>query len=96
MCIYDCMWNPTVRLLINRFLSSYLILYSKIGLIIDPYSLLILFLCNFVKQHFTSWSFCLEGLLLCTLLSYNNNIIIIRIILAGMAYDFILSCVDVI
>ena len=30
MCIYDCMWNPTVRLLINRFLSylilSYLIL----------------------------------------------------------------------
>ena len=25
MCIYDCMWNPTVRLLINRFLS-YLIL----------------------------------------------------------------------
>ena len=20
MCIYDCMWNPTVRLLINRFL----------------------------------------------------------------------------
>ena len=21
MCIYDCMWNPTVRLLINRFLS---------------------------------------------------------------------------
>ena len=21
MCIYDCMWNPTVRLIINRFLS---------------------------------------------------------------------------
>ena len=21
MCIYDCMWNPTVRLLLNRFLS---------------------------------------------------------------------------
>ena len=26
MCIYDCMWNPTVRLLINRFLSYLIIL----------------------------------------------------------------------
>ena len=29
MCIYDCMWNPTVRLLINRFLSYYLISYDS-------------------------------------------------------------------
>ena len=29
MCIYDCMWNPTVRLLINRFLS-YLVLKNRL------------------------------------------------------------------
>ena len=55
MCIYDCMWNPTVRLLINRFLS-YLINAFNSDLTLDPnvnYNILENMLTKLYEQHFS-------------------------------------------
>ena len=88
MCIYDCMWNPTVRLLINRFLSYLILSYLILSYLILSYLILSYLILSYLILSYLILSYLILSYLSYLILSYHGSRFCVWTEFIGVTFAF--------